>query len=87
MAAEHPAVHIRKLIPDGMTVTSLAKHLGVNRVSMSMLLNERRGVSVEMSMRLARAFRTSSRHWLDLQLDYDLAHAPPCPPVRPLLGA
>lgn len=82
--AQHPAVRLRELIPEGMTVTDLAKHLGVGRVSMSELLNERRSVSLEMAMRLGRAFGTRTRYWLDLQLDYDLEHAPTNPDVKPL---
>lgn len=73
-SAPHPAARLRELIPHGMTVTDLAKHLGVDRVSISMLLNKRRGVSIDMARRLGRAFGTSSRYWMELQLDYDLDH-------------
>jgi addiction module HigA family antidote len=58
-----------------MTVTEAAKALGVTRVALSELVNERRGVSLEMAIRLAKAFGSAPQVWAGMQLDYDLAQA------------
>lgn len=58
-----------------MSVTDGAKALGVSRVALSELVNERRGVSPEMAIRLAKAFGGSAEVWAGLQLDHDMARA------------
>jgi addiction module HigA family antidote len=42
---------------------------------LSDLVNERAGVSVEMAIRLAKAFGSSPETWLGLQMAYDLWQA------------
>ena len=73
----HPGEVIRKLCiePLGLTVTEAAKALGVTRKALSELINCRAGVSVEMALRLAKAFDTSAESWLGMQQQYDLALA------------
>jgi addiction module HigA family antidote len=73
----HPGEIIRKLCiePLGLTVTETAKALGVTRKALSELINCRAGVSVEMALRLAKAFDTSAESWLGMQQQYDLALA------------
>jgi len=73
----HPGEVIRKLCiePLGLTVTEAAKALGVSRKALSELINCRAGVSVEMALRLAKAFDTSAESWLGMQQQYDLALA------------
>jgi antitoxin HigA-1 len=73
----HPGDVVRKLCiePLGLTVTEAAKALGVTRKALSELINCRSGVSVEMALRLAKAFDTSAESWLGMQQQYDLALA------------
>jgi addiction module HigA family antidote len=73
----HPGEIIRKLClkPLGITVAAAAKALGVTRKTLSELINCRSGVSVEMALRLAKAFDTSAESWLGMQQQYDLALA------------
>lgn len=59
----------------GLSVTDAAKALGVSRNALSELVNERRGISPEMAIRLAKAFGSSATVWAGLQLDYDMAQA------------
>jgi antitoxin HigA-1 len=47
------------LEPLGLNVTASAKALGVSRVALSELVNECRGISPEMAIRLAKAFGSS----------------------------
>jgi addiction module HigA family antidote len=73
----HPGRIVRQecLEPLGLTVTQGAKALGVSRNALSELINERRGVSPEMAIRLSKAFGSSPEVWAGLQLDYEMAAA------------
>jgi len=55
-----------------LTVTSTAKSLGITRQTLDAIINERAGISPEMSLRLAKAFDTTPELWLNLQRNYDL---------------
>lgn len=73
----HPGeiVRLECLEPLGLTVTRVAKGLGVTRQALSDLVNEKAGVSVEMSIRLSMAFGSSPETWLAMQTAYDLWRA------------
>jgi antitoxin HigA-1 len=73
----HPGEHIRAncLEPLGLTVTAAAEALDVTRKTLSAILNGHAGISPEMAIRLERAFGSTARHWLQLQMNYDLWHA------------
>src|SRR6185312_4082810 len=59
--------------PLGLTITQAAAALGVTRVTLSELVNGRRGISPEMAVRLSKAFGGSAESWLVQQAHYDLA--------------
>ena len=73
----HPGRIVRQecLEPLGLSVTDAAKALGVSRNALSELVNERRGISPEMAIRLAKAFGSSAAVWAGMQLDYDMVRA------------
>jgi hypothetical protein len=50
------------------------RRLGVTRTTLSELVNEKRGISPEMAVRLSRVFGGSAQSWLIQQAQYDLAH-------------
>ncbi len=50
-----------------------ARILGVDRQTLSDSLNARSGISLEMAVRLEKAFGTPAREWLIRQLDFELA--------------
>ena len=54
-----------------MTVTEAARRLRVSRRSLSELVNERRGVSPEMALRLGRFLGNGTEIWLNLQMRHD----------------
>tara|TARA_R110002020_G_scaffold38826_1_gene116244 strand:+ start:85 stop:399 length:315 start_codon:yes stop_codon:yes gene_type:complete len=70
----HPGEMLREdFITDyGLTVAGLAEALGVSRQSVNELLRERRAVSPEMALRLARLFGNSPDFWLNAQRAVDL---------------
>lgn len=73
----HPGRIVRQecLEPLGLTVTEAARGLGVTRQALSELVNEKAGISVEMALRLSKAFGSSPEMWLGIQMDYDLWRA------------
>jgi addiction module HigA family antidote len=73
----HPGEIVKHecLEPLGLTVTEAAKGLGVTRQALSELINERAGISVEMAIRLSKAFGSRPETWLRLQQAYDLWRA------------
>ena len=65
----HPGEMLREdFMPDyGLTVAGLAQALGVSRQTINELLRERRALSPEMALRLARLFGNSPDFWLNAQ--------------------
>jgi addiction module HigA family antidote len=73
----HPGGIVRRqcLEPLGLSVTEAARGLGVTRQALSDVVNEKASVSVEMAIRLAKAFGLTPDLWLGLQMAYDLWQA------------
>jgi addiction module HigA family antidote len=71
----HPGSVLREYMGEKITVSALAKHLGVTREHLSTILNERAGISPLMSLKLDEAFGTTEGLWYKLQTNYDLALA------------
>jgi addiction module HigA family antidote len=70
----HPGEMLREdFLPDyGLSVSVLARDLGVSRQSVNELIRERRAVSPEMALRLARLFGNSAEFWINAQRAVDL---------------
>ena len=70
----HPGETIKEdyLVPLGMSVSRLAKALGVGAARMNEIVRGERGVTADTALRLARYFGTSAEFWLNLQSLYDL---------------
>ena len=74
----HPASILREdVLPAlGLTVTEAARQLGVSRVALSRVLNERAGISVDLARRIEAWLGPenggSAETWLRMQIDYDL---------------
>ena len=70
----HPGEMLREdFIPDyGLSVSSLADAIGVSRQSVNELLRERRAVTPDMALRLARLFGNTPEFWLNAQRALDL---------------
>ena len=74
MRPVHPGEILREdfLIPLGTSANALAKALNVPAPRVNEIVRERRGVSADTAMRLARYFGGDARSWLNLQAAYDL---------------
>ena len=70
----HPGEMLREdFMPDyGLSVSGMAKALGVSRQTVNELLRERRAVSPEMALRLSRLFGNTPEFWLNAQRAVDL---------------
>jgi addiction module HigA family antidote len=71
----HPGGLIRRQViePLALSVTEGAAILGVTRQALSLLLNERTGLSSEMALRIEKAFGPKMDHLMRMQLAFDLA--------------
>jgi len=75
----HPGEIIREeyLIPLGMSANALATALRVSAPRINDVVREKRGISVDTALRLARYFNTTAQFWMNLQTSYDLKVAQP----------
>src|SRR5580692_7720991 len=70
----HPGEILREdfMKPLRLTVNKLALELHVPATRISEIVHERRRISAETALRLARYFKTNPEFWLNLQNFYDL---------------
>ncbi len=60
------------LEPLGLSVERAAQGMGVSCQTLDDIVNERVGISAEMSVRLSKTFGSSPETWLGMQMAYDL---------------
>ncbi|HEX7061110.1 MAG TPA: HigA family addiction module antitoxin [Woeseiaceae bacterium] len=74
MRPVHPGEILREdyLEPLGLSANALAKALKVPAPRINDIVLERRGVSADTALRLARYFGGDAQSWLNLQSAYDL---------------
>lgn len=68
-------LHEKVLGPEGLTQSKLARSMGVSRLTISEIINNRRTVTAEMALRLEAVTRVSASMWLNLQRNVDLHRA------------
>lgn len=51
------------MLPLGLSSTALAKAIGVTPARVNEIVRERRGISADTALRLARFFRTDAQSW------------------------
>jgi addiction module HigA family antidote len=70
----HPGEILREeyLVPLGLSANALARALGVTTARVNDIVRERRGITGETALRLARYFGTDAQSWLNLQAAYEL---------------
>lgn len=74
MRPVHPGEVLREeyLVELEMSANALARALHVPAPRVNDIVRERRGVSADTALRLARYFGTTPEFWLNLQSAYDL---------------
>lgn len=70
----HPGEILRQDVLPALRLTQgeFAKQLGVSRLTVSELLREKRAVSPDVALRLARLLNTTPESWLNMQQAVDL---------------
>ena len=71
----HPGEVLREYLPEGLSVTDAANHLGITRVALSRILNCKAGISAEMDLLLADALGTTAGFWSKIQVQYEIYQA------------
>jgi addiction module HigA family antidote len=74
MRPVHPGAVLREdfLVPLNLSANALAVALCVPAPRINDIVRERRGVSADTALRLARYFGSTPQFWLNLQVAYDL---------------
>lgn len=74
MRPVHPGEILREdyLVPLDMSANALAQALHVPANRIAGIVNERRAVTADTALRLARYFGTTAKFWMNLQATYDL---------------
>jgi len=77
MRAIHPGEVLREeyLVPLNMSAHALAMELRAPASRINDIVRERRAVTPDTALRLARCFGTTAQFWLNLQSSYDLKQA------------
>ena len=70
----HPGEILREdfMVPLGLSMNKLALDLNVPVTRIAEIVHERRSITPDTAMRLARYFNTSARFWLNAQAAHDL---------------
>ena len=70
----HPGEIIKEeyLEPLNMSVNALAIALRIPAPRINDVVRQKRGVSIDTALRLARYFNTTAQFWMNLQISYDL---------------
>ena len=70
----HPGEMLREefMKPFGISINGLALELHVPVTRISEIVNERRGITADTALRLARHFGTSADFWMNIQKEYEL---------------
>lgn len=70
----HPGEILRAefMEPLGLNPHKLSRALRVSAPAIYDIVNERRGISTDMALRLAQCFGTTPEFWLNMQTTYDL---------------
>lgn len=73
----HPGKVLKMMYiePMELTITGAAKALNITRTALSEIINERRGISPKVAIKLSKAFGGSAESWLAMQSQYDLWQA------------
>jgi addiction module HigA family antidote len=74
MTPLHPGEMLREefMKPLGLSANVLAMELRVPVTRITEILRERRGITADTAIRLARYFNMTPEFWMRLQMDFDL---------------
>ena len=69
----HPGTYLKELLDElALSQYRLAKDIGVPPMRINYVVNGKRPVTAELSLRLGRYFGQNPRYWLNIQSRYDM---------------
>ncbi len=73
----HPGEILREeyMKPGGLSVYALAKELKLTRPRLNDIVLERRAITADTAVRLAKYFGTTPQFWMNMQSSYELREA------------
>jgi addiction module HigA family antidote len=76
LAPVHPGEILREdyIKEWGLTITEVAKGIGIARANLSTVVIERAGINPELAVKLSEAFCNTVQFWVNLQKNYELWH-------------
>ena len=74
---ESPGLYLERkfMVPNGLSQNKSARDLDVTPARLCEIIRNRRSITADTALRLAKYFKTPARFWLELQLEYDLYKA------------
>ncbi len=74
---EHPGIMLKEDFLDdlGIKPGTFAKAIGVDRAAIKNIIDGKRAITADMSLRFGVFFNMSEEFWFNLQKDYDLRTA------------
>ncbi len=74
---EHPGIMLKEDFLEDMNIKpgAFARAIGVDRAAIKNIIEGKRAITAEMSLRFGLFFGMSEGFWLNLQKDYDLRRA------------
>ena len=78
MATKLPPIHPGEILreefmaPLALSSNALANAIGVTAARVNEIVNERRGITADTALRLARYFGTDAQSWVNLQTNFEL---------------
>lgn len=73
LPAIHPGIFLAEILEETeMSQAELARRIGVSRMCISHIVNEKRPVTAEIACLIGKVFGQTPQYWMNLQTNYDL---------------
>ena len=70
----HPGREVAlRIYEKGMSLSQFARSINVSNSRISEIASEKRGITIDTAIKIAKAFDTPPEYWLDKQQAYDLS--------------
>jgi len=71
---EHPGIELRNIIKQkDMNISEFARMIDVSPSRINEIVHIKRSITLDTAMRLAKALNTTTKYWMEKQVDYDIA--------------
>ena len=71
---EHPGIELRNIIKQkDMNISEFARMIDVSPLRINEIVHAKRSITLEPAMRLAKPHNTTTKYWMEKQVDYDIA--------------